>query len=73
LDKPLTAKQQAADILLSMFDEFTYGDMNDQDLENLDDLIKMRYSPELPSQQAKQTGVGEQHVDGRVGAGENQR
>jgi len=68
MTKPLTHRQQVADVLLSMFDEFTYGEMSEQDYENLDDLIKMRYSPEPPSQQAKQTGVGEQHDDGRVGA-----
>lgn len=35
-------------------------------------LITSRLSFELPSQQGKQTGVGEQHDDGRVTAGSAQ-
>ncbi len=34
----------------------------------LSTLRQLPYSPEPPSQQAKQTGVGELHDDGRVGA-----
>lgn len=35
---------------------------------DISNLHVYEISPEPPSQQAKQTGVGEQDVDGRVGA-----